>query len=227
MNATKIEYLHFTWSPCVGCTGAGCAVWAKCWAKYQAKRRLHKCEKCYAFKPHTHFERLTQPLAVKSTKRIGACFSADFWDKGFNDFDHQSVMHYASLANWHWFINLTKQPHNIPKDFTFPKNWVQGVSVNKQIDLWRIDKLREHPLVLKMISFEPLYEHLGNVNLEGINWIIIGAQTHPLLHVNPDAVLSLIMQARLLKIPIFVKNNIPNPAFQIKEFPAFLQVKPT
>lgn len=69
MNATKIEYLNFTWSPLVGCSGLGCAVYAKCWARYQAMRRMHICPLCYQFKPHPHFERLDQPLRLQKPSR--------------------------------------------------------------------------------------------------------------------------------------------------------------
>lgn len=217
MNATRIEYLNFTWSPLVGCSGKDCAVFAKCWAKYQAKRRLHKCQDCYDFKPHTHFERLKQPTQIKSSRRIGACFSADFWDKGFNNFDRESVLHYASLAPWHWFINLTKQPQNIPVDLKFPKNWVQGVSVNKRAEIRRIGDLQNTLAPMKMISFEPLYEDIGIVDLTGIDWIIIGAQTHPLIEPDAGWVNSLVLQARSVGIPIFIKNNLKGWSF--KEYP--------
>ena len=156
MNTTKIEYLNFTWSPLVGCSGLDCAVWAKCWARYQAKRQKTKCMSCYDFIPHTHFERLRQPLQIKSSKRIGVAFSADFWDSGFTMSDRKSVFAYVIEAPQHWFVNLTKQPQHIPVDFAFPKNWVQGVSVNRQADLWRIRSLRETKAKIKAISFEPL-----------------------------------------------------------------------
>ena len=220
MNATKIEYLHFTWSPLVGCSGKDCAVFTKCWAKYQAKRRLHKCRDCYDFKPHTHFERLRQPLQIKSSKIIGACFSADFWDKGFNNFDRESVLAYVSLASWHWFINLTKQPQNIPETLIFPKNWVQGVSVNRRAEIRRIGDLQNTLALTKMISFEPLYEDIGIVDLTEIDWIILGAQTHPLIEPNASWVNSLVLQARATGIPIFIKNNLKG--WNIKEYPTEL-----
>jgi protein gp37 len=181
MNATRIEYLDFTWSPLIGCSGEGCAVYAKCWARYQAKRRLHECQLCYDFKPHIHFERLDQPLKTKSSKRIGVCFSADFWDIGFSAVEQLPVYETCRATEWHHFINLTKQPQNIPGYFGFPDNWIQGVSVNRREDLWRIKSLQETRAEHKIISFEPLYESLGKLDLTGIDWVIVGAQTHPLV----------------------------------------------
>lgn len=208
MNATRIEYLNFTWSPLVGCSGANCAVYAKCWAKYQAKRQLHKCPLCYEFKPHTHFERLQQPFQVKSSKRIGVCFSADMWDSGFSHEQQSTVLNSVWNAPWHWFINLTKQPQNIPKGWNLPSNWIQGVSVNRKEDLLRIDVLRKTKAPLKMISFEPLYEDLGTPDLAGIDWVIIGAQTHPLILPKTVWVDNLVCASIAKNIPVFMKNNL-------------------
>lgn len=223
MNATKIEYLNFTWSPLVGCSGLNCAVWFKCWAKYQAKRRKHKCVSCYKFTPHSHLERLNQPLQVKSSKRIGLCFSADVFDKAFvGSLDLEMVVNMVEKAYWHWFINLTKQPQNIPEYFPFPENWVQGVSVNLKEDLWRIRVLQAKKAKLKMISFEPLYQDLmpfNNFTLKGIDWVIIGAQTHPLKLPEKSWVDSILAQCKLKGIPVFIKNNLNAFGYKLKEYP--------
>ena len=98
MNATKIEYLNFTWSPNVGCSGENCAVYKYCFAKKFKKRNLLKCPQCYEFKPHNHFERLEQPLHTKLPQRIGVDFSADFWDRGFTMDDRMPSLEYCSSS---------------------------------------------------------------------------------------------------------------------------------
>ena len=220
MNATKIEYLDFTWSPLVGCHGLNCAVVAKCWAKYQAKRRKHKCLACYTFTPHSHLERLDQPLKIKKSKKIGLCFSADIFDKAFVDsFELEQVVNKVREAFWHRFINLTKQPQNIPPNFSFPQNWIQGVSVNRQTDLWRIEVLKRTSAKHLAVSFEPLYEDLGSIDLSHIDWVIIGAQTHPLIKPRREWVENLVNQARAYNASVFVKNNIPE--WELKEYPNY------
>jgi protein gp37 len=207
----------------VGCSGLNCAVWKKCWARYQAKRRKQKCLACYNFTPHSHLERLDQPLQIKTSKRIGLCFSADIFDKDFvGSFELEQVVNKVKEAYWHWFINLTKQPHNIPPQLPFPKNWIQGVSVNKVEDLERIKILKRTHAKHLAVSFEPLYEDLGKVELSDIDWVIIGAQTHPLIKPKDEWVENLIAQARFYKCSVFVKNNIPE--WNLKEYPAFLEV---
>ena len=226
MNATKIEYLNFTWSPFVGCSGLNCAVVSKCWAKYQAKRQLHNCQLCYDFKPHTHFERLKQPFQVLSSKRIGVCFSSDFWDEGFTIQDRKQVFSTVIEAKQHCFINLTKQPQNIPTEFAFPKNWVQGVSVNRKVELDRVGLLKKTQAPLKMVSFEPIYEDIAkdDPDLSGIDWIVLGAQTHPLKRPKPEWIQNLIDCGTFNtpQIPVFMKNNL-NPYDEWKEYPRILE----
>lgn len=52
-----------------------------------------------------------------------------------------------------------------------------GVSVEDRSTLHRIDSLRRTPAAVRFVSFEPLLEDLGEVNLEGIDWVIIGGES--------------------------------------------------
>lgn len=227
MNATGIEYLNFTWSPLVGCTGEGCAVFKNCWARYMKRRRLTKCQLCYEFKPHTHFERLEQPLHVKKPSRIGVCYSADFWDNGFHWRERHNVFDVATKANWHWFINLTKQTQNIPSKEVFPENWVQGTSICTKADLYRVKDLWGCRAKYLALSIEPLYEPLPNLVLEDIDWVIIGGQTHPLKLPRKNWVDDIIDKASELNIPVFIKNNLSSLGYNLQEYPVFLQFATT
>lgn len=224
MNVTKIEYLDFTWSPLVGCSQIGCAVKTKCWAKYQAKRRKRKCQLCYEFKPHTHFERLIQPLYRKKPAKIGVCYSADFWDKWFSDYERTQVLGVVDSVPRHYFINLTKQTQNIPFGQWFPKNWIQGASVCRTKDLIRVTDLWK--LQTKtLLSIEPLYEDLPNLDLRGLDWVIIGAQTHPLKLPKKEWVYKIISKARTNNVPIFIKNNLSKLGYNIQEYPGYNNIR--
>jgi protein gp37 len=50
---------------------------------------------------------------------------------------------------------------------------------NRQHGLPRIDLLRDSPAQVRFLSIEPLLEHLGPINLRGINWVIIGGESGP------------------------------------------------
>jgi protein gp37 len=61
-----------------------------------------------------------------------------------------------------------------------PQNIWLGVSVeDKKNGVPRIDKLRDLPAKIKFLSVEPLLEDLGEINLSGIDWVIVVAKNYP------------------------------------------------
>jgi protein gp37 len=79
--------------------------------------------------------------------------------------------------------------------------------------------LRQVKCKWHIASFEPLYEDLSDVKLEGIDWVIIGAQTRPNLQPNEEWVYKLSSQASALGIPVFWKDNLKVTKGVRKEFP--------
>jgi protein gp37 len=57
--------------------------------------------------------------------------------------------------------------------------WLGVTSENKQHGLPRLDVLRQIPAAVRFLSCEPLLEDLGEIDLNGINWVIIGGETGP------------------------------------------------
>jgi len=55
----------------------------------------------------------------------------------------------------------------IQNDFFWRRNEVEA----------RIDALREAPAALRFLSIEPLLEDLGEINLQGIGWVIVGGMS--------------------------------------------------
>jgi len=223
MNRTKIEYLCYTNNPITGCTGVGCAVKKKCWARSMAKRLAGRYgyPSDNPFKPTFHRDKLEEPLTVKKPSRIGLCFMGDFFDKQVPSSWREEVFENVELAYWHTFLVLTKQPQNIVGLPDPPlKNFQLGVSVNKQCDVWRIEKLKRTNVVVKAVSFEPLLGHI-KTDLEGIDWVIIGAQTRPNKQPELWWVDELFMEAWHKNIPIFMKPNLECREFycDLEEFP--------
>jgi protein gp37 len=219
MNKTKIEYLDYTLDLEVGCSGIGCAVRDKCWAKWQAKRQKHRCSLCYSFMPHLHMHRIRDLSKVKKPARIGLNFMGETFDKELmKDLPFYVPAILTALADHpqHTFLILTKQPQNIPNNLEFPENVWLGVSVNRREDKWRMLELYDKKCKVKFVSFEPLYESMG-LNLDywltGFGWVIIGAQRRPRLEPEASWVNNIVTEAGLLGIPIFLKNNLgyPNP----------------
>ncbi len=59
------------------------------------------------------------------------------------------------------------------------KNIWMGVTVESQQYVNRIDKLRKTGAKVKFLSLEPLLGRMGDINLEGIDWVIVGGESGP------------------------------------------------
>ena len=83
-----------------------------------------------------------------------------------------------------------------------------GVSVeNRRHGLPRIDLLREAPAVVRFLSVEPLLEDLGVINLDGIDWVIVGGESGPKARpMDPQWVRSLRSQCFKSKVAFFFKQ---------------------
>ena len=84
---------------------------------------------------------------------------------------------------------LTKRASNIerylPGDWGdgYPNTWL-GVTVeNRRHGLRRLEVLREIPARIRFLSVEPLLEGLGDLDLSGIHWVIVGGESGP--HARP------------------------------------------
>ena len=59
-----------------------------------------------------------------------------------------------------------------------PHVWM-GVSVEDKEHMFRIDQLRKTAANVKFLSLEPLLGGIPNLNLEGIDWVIVGGESGP------------------------------------------------
>jgi len=126
----------------------------------------------------------------------------------------------CTIANCHDHIFLisTKCQKNLLKwNRFFPPNLWLGVSVTRQEDIERLLYLNMTDAKIKYISFEPLLGPI-NTSFDGIDWIILGAQTRPTKIPKEEWIQSLIAQARDLNIPVFLKDNL-RWTEKIQEFP--------
>lgn len=88
----------------------------------------------------------------------------------------------TSMLDWQL---LTKRAPNIA--MCLPKDWGDGyqnvwlgVTVeNRKHGLPRIEHLRRVPAKLRFLSIEPLLEDLGELDLTGIHWVIVGGESGP------------------------------------------------
>lgn len=85
-----------------------------------------------------------------------------------------------------------------------------GVSVeDRRYGLPRIDALRTVPAALRFLSIEPLLEDLGEINLDGIGWVIVGGESGARPRsMEEDWVRSIRDQCAVAGVPFFYKQRV-------------------
>jgi protein gp37 len=85
--------------------------------------------------------------------------------------------------------------------------WV-GVTVeNRSHGLPRIEYLRGIPAKVRFLSVEPLLEDLGDLNLEGIDWVIVGGESgHGARPMEAAWVENIKLQCKAARVAFFFKQ---------------------
>lgn len=182
MANSRIEWTEETWNPTVGCSkvSAGCV---NCYAEIMAKRLQAMGAHGYenGFKFTVMAERLEQPLTKKKpTKFFVNSMSDLFHEKMPEDF-LDKIFSVIKESPQHIYQILTKRENRMFEYLNgkkTPNNIWLGVTVeNRKDGLPRMEKLRKLEANIKFISVEPLLESLGNINLKGIDWVIVGGES--------------------------------------------------
>jgi len=124
----------------------------------------------------------------------------------------EEVFSVMRRAPQHTFQVLTKQAERMVfkfmKSHDAPKNLWLGVTVeNRPHGLLRIPLLRQVDAHLRFLSVEPLLEDLGNFDLAGIHWVIVGGESGPSgRKMEPKWVLRVKSQCDRAKVPFFFKQ---------------------
>jgi len=183
-TASRIEWTEQTWNPMVGCTkiSPGCK---NCYAETMAKRLQAMGMRGYenGFRLTLMPERLAEPLERrKPTVYFVNSMSDLFHEKVPFDYIRQ-VFDVMSQAPQHTFQVLTKRAERMAefcRNVVVPPNVWLGVSVeNRKHGVPRIDVLREIEASVRFLSIEPLLEDLGEIDLTGIQWAIVGGESGP------------------------------------------------
>lgn len=173
-----------------------------------------------SFKVTFHPEGLDEPFRVKKPSKIFVCSMGELFDLDVKLIWFDAIRNVIRKNPHHIFQILTKRPELLPY-FDFPENVWLGITIDKQERVRWLDYLLKANVRTKFVSFEPLLEEI-NIDLSGIDWIIIGSQTNPYKPPRIEWVLSLIQQAKSKGISVFVKNNLRSimpPANLLQEFP--------
>ena len=185
-DKSTIEWTDATWNPVRGCTKitAGCA---HCYAETFAERFRgvpgHPYEQ--GFDLRLIPEKLTQPLLWKRPRMIFVNSMSDLFHADVPDDYIVKVARVMQLANWHTYQVLTKRSERMRdllqtklRSMADESHIWWGVSVeNRKQGLPRIDHIRAAPARTRFLSIEPLLESLGEIDLTGIHWAIVGGES--------------------------------------------------
>lgn len=113
-------------------------------------------------------------------------------------------------ASWHRFQILTKRSDRLLElnsEIDWPPNVWMGVSVENSDYRHRVDHLRRTNANIRFLSVEPLLGPLANLDLENIQWVIVGGESgpgaRPMLE---EWVIDLRDQCLAVKVPFFFKQ---------------------
>jgi len=180
---STIEWTESTWNPVTGCTkiSPGCK---HCYAERMALRLKAMGQPNYAngFSLSIHEHTLEIPLRWKSPQVIFVNSMSDLFHKNVPREFVLRVFDVMRRANWHTYQILTKRSSRMKELNTHlpwsPHMWM-GVSIETEQYLHRADDLRQTDACLKFLSLEPLLGPMSRLDLDGIDWVIVGGESGP------------------------------------------------
>jgi protein gp37 len=204
---SAIQWTEQTWNPLAGCSevSPGCR---NCYAAKMAKRLEAMGQEKYAGTTKTlnngkivwtgkiafDEQALSIPLKRKKPTVYFVNSMSDLFHEDVPETFIRAVFISMARARQHTFQVLTKRGDRMLEIVSswkrdgltlregygavLPNVWL-GVSVEDRRRANRIDVLRKVPAAVRFLSCEPLLEDLGELNLEGIHWVIVGGESGP------------------------------------------------
>lgn len=181
MAQSSIEWTEMTWNPTTGCDkiSAGCKF---CYAEIMSKRLQAMGIEKYKdnFEVRTHDEALKIPYTWKNSKVVFVNSMSDLFHKDIPLDFIKKVFKVMNNNPQHVFQVLTKRAERLLElhtELKWTHNIWMGVSVENEKVKDRIDYLRQTNARVKFLSLEPLIGPLQNLNLNSMDWVIVGGES--------------------------------------------------
>lgn len=181
MSGSRIEWTELTWNPTTGCTkiSAGCKF---CYAEIMSKRLQAMGVEKYkdSFKVRVHPDTLGIPYTWKTSKVVFVNSMSDLFHESIPLEFIQRVFKVMNENPQHVFQVLTKRVERlleIHKELKWTHNIWMGVSVEDDRVIDRIKYLQKTRAKVKFLSCEPLIGPLAKLNLNKIDWVIVGGES--------------------------------------------------
>ena len=239
--SSSIEWTETTWNPVTGCTKVtrGCD---NCYAERLAERFRgtpgHPFER--GFDLTLRPKRILQPLSWKRPRMVFVNSMSDLFHKDIPTEFINNVFDTMESADRHIFQILTKRSP-LMRDYLrhrygpslAPRHIWCGVSVEDDKATSRIRHLKDSPILTRFLSIEPLLGPIGNIDMEGISWVIVGGESGPNARpMEPGWAIEIQRNCERQNVPFFFKQwggRTPKSGGRLLEgiehnsFPAYLQ----
>lgn len=193
-SSSDIEWTDATWNPVAGCAvlSPGCT---NCYAMRMAAR-LHamgqpkyenltrKSGRRYVWTGTVRldWDSLEVPKGWRKGRRVFVNSMSDLFHEDVPIDFIKAVFGVMESTQRHTYQLLTKRAERLrelAEGLAWPANAWMGVSVESADYVQRIDMLRDTPARVKFLSLEPLIGPLPDLNLRGIDWVIVGGESGP------------------------------------------------
>jgi protein gp37 len=191
------------------------------------------CENCYAARFSERFrgvrghpfetgfdltlrpERLTQPLEWKRPRMIFVNSMSDLFHKDIPKAHISAAFDTMEAADWHVYQVLTKRSSLLQNFINdryrtrrkAPAHMWFGVSVENQQATSRIAHLQKTNAGVRFLSVEPLIAPVGQLDLSGIDWVIVGGESGPGARpMNPEWAIDIRNQCVAARVAFFFKQ---------------------
>lgn len=227
MSMGKIQWTGRTWNPVVGCSkcSKGCencyAMWQafRCEAmgfpQYQGLTIIQGKAPNWTGEVRLVEHKLEDPLRWRKPQMAFVNSMSDFFHEHLPDADIIRVADVMHRAYRHIFQVLTKRSERmrdlLNSQLQFcardPHIWWGASVENHKSGVPRIEHLRSADVAVRFLSIEPLLEDIGDLDLHGIHWVIVGGESgHGARPFGLQWARSIVSQCRAQRVPCFVKQ---------------------
>lgn len=212
MAQSSIEWTEMTWNPTTGCNkiSAGCKF---CYAEVMTRRLkamgVEKYQK--GFKIATHERELDLPYTWKSSKIVFVNSMSDLFHESIPLEFIKKVFKVMNDNMHHTFQVLTKRSERLAEchaELNWTPNIWMGVSIEDDRVIHRLAGLKKSSALVKFLSCEPLIGPLPNLDLDGIDWVIVGGESgkRKIRPMKSEWVLDIKSQCRKYDVAFFFKQ---------------------
>lgn len=186
------------------------------------------------FEVTIHRDLFQKPLEWKKSKMIFVNSMSDLFHEDISKKDILAIFDTMNKAKHHTFQVLTKRSKRLlelSENIKWTNNIWMGVSIENKATISRAEDLKQTGAQIKFISAEPLLESISEIDLNKIDWLIVGGESGPQCRPMAEAwVLELRDLAKQTNTPFFFKqwgglrkknNGSELQGEYYKEYPSF------